>query len=55
MQPTTTDLRQRLRAYEREILLEAMETHQSRQEQGRALGLSHVTLWRRLRDHGLIG
>ncbi len=52
--PQTPTLRQRLKSHEREILLEAIGTHRSRQDQATFLGLPHVTYWRKLTAHGLI-
>lgn len=51
---TTTNLRQRLKAYERSILIEAMEKHPNRPDQAHYLDVPYVTLWRKLTAHGLI-
>ena len=51
---TSTNLRERLKLHEREIILEAIETNRSRRAQAASLGLANVTYWRRLRSHGLI-
>ncbi len=54
MNPQTSTLRQRLKSFERDLLIEAISQQPRRLDQAKLLGVHPVSLWRKLTEHGLI-
>jgi len=52
-QPMTT-LREKMLAFEKQLICEALERCHTRAELAEELGLPNTTLFRRLRRHGLL-
>lgn len=51
-QPTQT-LSQKIKAYERDLIVEELPNHSRLDDAATALGVPYKTLWRRLRSHGI--
>ena len=51
-QPTQT-LSQKIKAYERDLIVEELPNHRRLDDAAIALGIPYKTLWRRMRSHGI--
>ena len=53
MNQQTPTLRQKLQAYERNLIVSELQQHQRLYKVATALGLSYNTLWRRMQLYGI--
>ena len=53
MNPQTLTLRQKLQAYERNLIVSELQQHKRLYEVATALGIPYIKLWRRMRLYGI--
>ena len=53
MNQQTQTLNQKIKAFERALIVEELPHHSRLHDAANALGIPYKTLWRRLRSHGI--
>lgn len=53
MNQQTHTLSQKIRAYERDLIIAELPNHRRLGDAANALGMPYKTLWRRMRSHGI--
>ena len=55
MHQQTATLRQKLQQYEKDIIIAELKRDRMMYQTAEALGIPYVTLWRKMRQHGITG